>query len=61
MTLDTATAALALGVTPRTVRRWVHAGQLANHGTPTHIRVSVADLAPMSASMRSTGELTAGT
>ncbi len=44
MLLDTTAAALALGVTTRTIRRWVHAGQLTNHGTPTRIRVAWLDL-----------------
>ncbi len=59
MLLDTPTAALALGVTPRTIRRWVRAGHLPNRGTPTRIRVALVDLAPMSARVCSTRELTA--
>ena len=42
--LDTATAALALGVTERTVRRWVIAGKLANHGTARAIRIALEDV-----------------
>ena len=42
--LDTATAAAALGVTERTVRRWVVAGKIANHGTARAIRIALADV-----------------
>ena len=45
MTLvDTATAALAAGVTERTIRRWVNVGRLTNHGTPRAIRIAWAEL-----------------
>lgn len=38
--IDTNLAAILAGVTPRTIRRWVHAGRLTNHGTPKHIRIN---------------------
>ena len=41
--LDTATAAAALGVTERTVRRWVVTGKLANHGTARRIRIALEE------------------
>lgn len=45
MTLvDTTVAALAAGVTPRTIRRWIHTGRLTNHGTPRHIRINLDQL-----------------
>lgn len=45
MTLvDTATAAVAAGVTDRTIRRWVHAGRIANHGNQRHIRIDLNQL-----------------
>lgn len=38
--LDTTTAALALGVTDRTIRRLVHRGTLTNHGTNRAIKIA---------------------
>ena len=42
--IDTATAAIAAGVTPRTIRRWIHNGRLTNHGTNRHIRININEL-----------------
>lgn len=42
--LDTRTAALALGVTPRTIRRYVRDGQLTNHGHGRRILLDLAEL-----------------
>lgn len=42
--LDTTTAALAAGVTARTIRRWITTGRLTNHGTPRHIRIDYQQL-----------------
>jgi excisionase family DNA binding protein len=42
--IDTETAASALGVTDRTVRRWVRDGTLANHGTARRIRVDLDEV-----------------
>lgn len=44
MTVDSYTAAAALGVHPRTVRRWVNDGTLTNRGTTSRIRIPMADL-----------------
>lgn len=44
MLLSTDVAAVALGVTDRTIRRWVVSGRLRNHGTARHIRVDLAEL-----------------
>lgn len=43
-TVDTETAAVALGRSPRTVRRMVAAGRLSNAGTARAIRVRLSDL-----------------
>lgn len=42
--IDTTIAAILTGVTPRTIRRWVHAGRLTNHGDPRHIRIDLHQL-----------------
>lgn len=39
--VDSRTAALAYGVTSRTIRRWVEDGRLINHGTRRRIRVDL--------------------
>ena len=44
--LDTATAAAALGVTERTIRRWVVAGKLTNQGTAGSIRIRIEEVIP---------------
>lgn len=57
MTLvDTATAAVAAGVTERTIRRWVAAGHLTNHGTSRRVAVDLDSVTAMSAKLCSTGE-----
>lgn len=43
-TVDAYTAAVALGVHVRTVRRWVGDGTLTNHGDERRIRVSLGEL-----------------
>ena len=40
--VDVQAAAASLGVTDRTVRRWVESGRLANHGDERHIKVDLA-------------------
>ena len=42
--VDVQVAALTLGVTDRTIRRWVEAGRLANHGDARRILVDMAEL-----------------
>lgn len=42
--IDSETAARALGVTARTVRRWVTSGVLPNRGTPRAILVDLEDV-----------------
>lgn len=42
--LDSATAAAAAGVTERTIRRWVRAGILHNHGTDRRMLVHLDDV-----------------
>ncbi len=42
--VDTQAAAVALGVTPRTVQRWVLAGVVPNRVTPRRIRIDVRDV-----------------
>lgn len=42
--LDSASAAILLGVTDRTVRNWISAGRLANHGEDRRILVDLAEL-----------------
>lgn len=42
--IDSATAAVALSVTERTIRRMVASGKLANHGTARRILIDLADL-----------------
>ena len=42
--VDTETAAIALGVTPRRIRQLVEAGKLTNHGTTRRIMLDVAEL-----------------
>ena len=42
--VDTATAAAAIGVTDRTIQRWVRAGILRNHGGPRRILVDLDTL-----------------
>ncbi|HEU4544483.1 MAG TPA: helix-turn-helix domain-containing protein [Jiangellaceae bacterium] len=42
--VDVQVAAASLGVTDRTVRRWVEAGRLANHGDERRILVDMAEL-----------------
>ena len=39
--VDSATAALALGVSERTIRRWVQAGRLTNHGDTRRLVVDI--------------------
>ena len=55
MITETTVAALHYGVTDRTIRRWVQAGQLTNYGTTRRIRVLLLD--KMSAKVRSTGDV----
>jgi len=43
--VDTQVAAVAVGVTRRTVQLWVAKGLLANHGTARRIRVDLNELA----------------
>lgn len=43
--IDSATAAVALGVSERTIRRLITAGKLINHGTPKRILVSLEAVA----------------
>lgn len=42
--VDTEMASLLLGVTDRTVRRWVEDGRLTNHGDQRRVLVDLADL-----------------
>lgn len=44
MTVDAVTAAVAVGVTTRTIQRWVADGVITNHGSPKQIRVHLSDL-----------------
>lgn len=44
MTFAPDVAAVALGVSARTVRRWVGDGTLRNYGTERSIRVSLAEV-----------------
>lgn len=46
--IDTETAARAIDRTPRTIRRWVKAGRLANHGKGNAIRVDLYELISVS-------------
>lgn len=39
--VDTEVAACAVGVTPRTIRRWVQRDRLTNHGDWRHILVDL--------------------
>jgi excisionase family DNA binding protein len=42
--IDTEVAARALGVTARTIRRWVASGVLPDHGDGRNIRISIDDV-----------------
>lgn len=42
--IDSATAAVALGLTPRRIRQLVAAGRLKNYGTTRRILVSLDEL-----------------
>lgn len=43
MTVDAVTAAVAVGVTTRTIQRWVADGTLPNRGKPDRIRVDLVE------------------
>ena len=42
--VSTEVAAAALGLTAQTIRNWVQAGRLANHGDERHIQVDLAEI-----------------
>lgn len=51
--IDTATAAVLLGCTPRRVQQLVQCGTLTNHGTTRRIRLDVDELSDFAYGMRS--------
>lgn len=42
--VSSSAAAVALGVSDRTIRRWVVEGRLTNHGTPKRVMLDLAEL-----------------